>query len=240
MNIKTSTLGTLITATLTMFSHAAQAQEQGDIGGTAQTQGQVGAQTGGQAQAGGQGQGTANPELGVGVPGGEQGPNPGPAASPAGGAAVDQAIGKWGIGYFSTSAPVGVRRWVDESMGFDAGVGFNVDTQGQTTWGLALEGGLLFPLMRYDNLLVFGRGGMGIGLDDSGAGADFNLNVNGLLGGEFFMTALGFPNLSFTGAIGVQANFIKRDQGDFGFQLATASAPINLVTSALLGFHIYI
>jgi hypothetical protein len=32
--------------------------------------------------------------------------------------------GKWGLGYFSSDAPVGARFWVNEKVGIDIGVGF--------------------------------------------------------------------------------------------------------------------
>jgi hypothetical protein len=176
-----------------------------------------------------------------------------PAAAPAdGGSAMlgdmDPAalppVGKVGIGYFTTSAPIGVRMWLTEKIGFDAGLGFSIDsTPEDVAWGTSIEGGILYALATTQNLIVFARGGLGVGLGQSGvpdADVNYNIVLNGLLGGEFFMTALGFPNLSFTAGIGLQMDFTDGPDGDFGIRIATASAPVNLVASAVLGFHIYL
>ena len=177
-------------------------------------------------------------------------PAPAPAASDEGAADLgDEAtgevppVGKIGIGYFSTSAPLGVRMWLTDKIGFDAGLGLSIDSSTpDVAWGLSAEGGILYALATFKNLTVFGRGGVGIGVNDNGTpGADvtYDVVVNGLLGAELFMTALGFPNLSFTAGIGLQID-LTNQSGDFGIQIASAQAPVNLVASAVLGFHIYL
>jgi len=154
-------------------------------------------------------------------------------------------VGKIGIGYFTTAAPLGVRYWVDESLGFDGGLGFNIADAGgdgsDTTYGTALEAGVLYALARLTNIIVFVRGGIGLDLSnlDGQGGVDVGFNINGLIGGEFFLTALGFPNLSFSGGVGLQIDLNAPDGGDFGFQLASANAPVDIVSAAVLGFHIY-
>ncbi|MFW6051883.1 MAG: hypothetical protein ACODAU_11955 [Myxococcota bacterium] len=153
-------------------------------------------------------------------------------------------VGKIGIGYFTTSAPLGVRMWVSDRIGFDAGLGFSIDsTPADVGWGLSAEAGLLYALVANENMIVFGRGGLGFGFGDSGdpaADLDYEIQVNGMLGAEFFMTALGFPNLSFTAGIGLGMTFLEDEAGDFGIRVQTVSQPVNLVASAVLGFHIYL
>jgi len=153
-------------------------------------------------------------------------------------------VGKVGIGYFTTAAPIGVRYWFAENMGFDVGVGFNISDTGpdaDTTYGTAVEAGFLYALARLTNIVVFIRGGIGLDLSnlDGNDGIDVGFNINGLIGGEFFLTALGFPNLSFSGGVGLQVDLNSPDGGDFGFQFASANAPVDIVSAAVLGFHIY-
>ena len=159
----------------------------------------------------------------------------------ASGSASD-ANGRLGIGYFTGAAPVGIRMWSDDSSGFDVGLGIGFGTQPDTSWAFSIEGGYLIGLHTWEHVRLFGRIGLGLGLNDPGpGGVNFNGNVNGLLGAEFFMAALGFPMLSFSGGIGAQLGFSKPDGTDFGITFGTAAADPNIVTSvgAQLGFHIY-
>lgn len=155
--------------------------------------------------------------------------------------AASAANGRLGVGYFTGAAPVGIRMWSDDSSGFDVGLGIGFGTEPDTTWAFAIEGGYLLGLHTWENVRLFGRIGLGLGLNDPGTGVNFNGNLNGLLGAEFFLAALGFPMLSFSGGIGAQVGFSKPDGGDFGVTFGTAAADPNIVTSvgAQLGFHIY-
>lgn len=160
----------------------------------------------------------------------------------------DSVVGKLGVGYFTTSAPVGIRRWASESWGYDLGVGFGLQTESQpeTAWSANVEAGVLYALAQLENIIVFVRGGVGVGLVDNGdlnRDVDFNLNLNAVLGGEFFLTALGFPNLSFTGGVGAQLSILKPDGGTTSVELGTVSHGVDIVSSTgltgVLGFHIY-
>lgn len=162
-------------------------------------------------------------------------------ASSASGSA-SAANGRLGIGYFTGAAPVGIRMWNDDSSGFDVGIGLGFGTDPDTSWAFSVEGGYLIGLHTWEHVRMFGRVGVGLGLNDPGpGGVNFNGNVNGLLGAEFFMAALGFPMLSFSGGIGAQIGFAKPDGGDFGVTFGTVAADPNIVTSigAQVGFHIY-
>lgn len=162
--------------------------------------------------------------------------------------ADESVVGKIGVGYFTTSAPVGIRRWASESWGYDLGIGFGLETETQpdTAWSGNIEAGVLYSLAQLENIIVFVRGGVGVGLRDTGAAGrdmDFMVNLNAILGGEFFLTALGFPNLSFTGGVGAQLGIIKPDGGDTQVQVGTISHGVDIVSSTaltgVLGFHIY-
>lgn len=181
----------------------------------------------------------------------EPAPAPAPAAAPEEDASWDEAAdgdlppeGKIGLGYFTTSAPLGVRMWIGENLGFDAGLGMSIDsTAVDVGWGLSLEGGLLYALATFDNMIIFGRGGLGVGFGDSGDPASdvtYEIELNGMVGAEFFMTEFGFPNLSFTAGVGLSMTFLEDAAGDFGVRVASVQAPANLVASAVLGFHIYL
>lgn len=157
-------------------------------------------------------------------------------------------VGKIGVGFFTTSAPIGIRRWASESWGYDLGLGFSLETETQpeTAWSGNIEAGVLYSLAQLENIIVFIRGGVGVGLEDNGElnrDVDFLVNLNAVLGGEFFLTALGFPNLSFTGGIGAQLNIVKPDGGDTSVQIGTVSHGVDIVASTgltgVLGFHIY-
>ncbi len=167
---------------------------------------------------------------------------PAPSDSPAGGSATNAAIGKWGVGYWSGAAPIGIRRWMNDKMGYDLGVGLTVGKKPNVDmdWSTNLEAAILYSLARFDNMVVFARGGILLGLDDPGAGG-VNLLVqpSGHVGGEFFLTALGFPNLSFTGGVGVAIPINKPDGGKTSFALKTGSEAVNIVATGNVGFHIY-
>ena len=157
-------------------------------------------------------------------------------------------VGKIGVGFFTTSAPIGIRRWASESWGYDLGLGFSLETETQpeTAWSGNIEAGVLYSLAQLENIIVFIRGGVGVGLEDNGElnrDVDFMVNLNTVLGGEFFLTALGFPKLSFTGGLVAQLNIVKPDGGDTSVQIGTVSHGVDIVASTgltgVLGFHIY-
>ncbi|QQR90070.1 MAG: hypothetical protein IPJ88_18310 [Myxococcales bacterium] len=163
----------------------------------------------------------------------------------------DSVVGRLGVGYFTTSAPVGIRRWASDKWGYDLGIGLGVQSKNsshpETAWNANLEVGVLYALTHLENIIVFVRGGVGAGLDDNGGtneDASFNMNLNATLGGEFFLTALGFPNLSLSGGIGASLGITKPDVGDTEVGFSTGSYGVNIVSSAavagMLGFHIYL
>ncbi len=156
------------------------------------------------------------------------------------GTAFADVIGRTGIGYFNGTAPLGIRQWFNETLGFDAGVGLGLGTEPETSWNFNVEGALLYAIGVWQNMVLYGRGGLGFGLDDVGpGGASFNMFLSGMIAGEFFMTALGFPNLSFTGGIGAQFGVVAPDGGDLGVAFNTFQSNVSLITNAILGFRIY-
>lgn len=154
-------------------------------------------------------------------------------------------VGAIGIGYFTTSAPLGVRMWLNDKIGIDAGVGLRIDsTPEDVGWGLSMEGGLLYSLKNTENMIIFARGGVGVGLSDSGQPASdvqWGVELNGMLGAEFFMGALGFPNLSFSAGVGLGIELLESPvDGDFGVRILSKNAPANIVAAGVLGFHVYL
>ena len=167
-----------------------------------------------------------------------------------------------GIGYFTGRAPLGIRYWW-EGMGLDAGIGLGfseVDNPAPTMAGiistdvftLSFEVGALFRMATWDNINLFSRVGIGISFhfeDDNyvispPATVDtdrfnFTFLVDGLIGAEFFLTELGFPNLSFTGGIGGELVLNKQDNRDLSVSLTTTADNVAIVATAALGFHIY-
>lgn len=156
------------------------------------------------------------------------------------GVTTKDVVGKIGIGYFTTSAPVGLRMWVTDQIGFDVGVGFAFESESES-WDFGGEAGLLYALSKWDNAIIFARGGLGVRAENAGetpdgedSDTDVFVNINGMLGGELFMTGLGLPSLSFTGGLG-----LNLDIGD-EFSIATQSNGLSIVNAnALVGFHLY-
>ena len=79
---------------------------------------------------------------------------------PVAGNAMDM-TGKWGLGYFSSEAPVGVRYWINEKLGVDLGIGFeSKDFGDETATSFWFEGGFPYVLMDTDRANFFVRPGL--------------------------------------------------------------------------------
>ena len=176
---------------------------------------------------------------------------------------ANASVGKIGLGYTYSNAPVGIRMWFSQDFGFDAGLGFVLngeepdiesddgdDTTITTDW--AIDAGFLASLYRGQNSIFFGR--IGLNLDRRYAQGRENDNdpvhssvetysLNGMLGIELFMTALGFPELSLQGAVGLGFQYVSPaeqvgdEDGDWSF--GSMATSLSLVQSAQLGFHYY-
>lgn len=172
----------------------------------------------------------------------------------------EHVIGHVGVGYFTTTAPLGIRYWFTGRSGIDAGLGFSVSKQavpeGQeiaTDFGLGFEIGYLHSLARSKNLNLFLRPGLGVRFKQIPTGAvpeggpvdaetttDFDLNANLSLGGEMFLGGLGLPNVSLTAGAGVAVALDAPEDNNTGFGFALYHTGASVVsTSALVGVHFY-
>lgn len=173
-------------------------------------------------------------------------------------------VGKFGVGYTSTNAPLGIRMWFSEMLGFDAGFGivFNgeervpndVDTQTTVDW--AIDAGFLIALVKGENSILFARIGLNLdrryamGTDNTQAGGNetdssvITFSIGGLMGMELFMSALGFPELSLQGAVGLgfvhaSGPEVVPGQDPSDWSLGSLTTGVSLVGTAQLGFHYY-
>jgi len=172
-----------------------------------------------------------------------------PAPPPVGGAVesgdrspIDGVMGHFGLGYFSGSAPVGMRYWMDRDSAIDLGIAVAFSSGGVETHRYGIEAGYVLALAHYHYAVVFTRLGFGFLFEDSigdaGGPARYDLNTNLFLGAELFLGAFGFPNVSLQGGYGLQANYTY--QGGSAFMLATVDGGLSVVTAGTVGFHIYL
>jgi hypothetical protein len=169
--------------------------------------------------------------------------------------------GMMGIGFFNSDAPVGVRYWMNDGMAVDFGVNLNVQnnqaystaTSTETTsfFDYAFDIGLPIVMHGEENMIVYFRPGatiIGNQDFDPSVSADagdkaYETTFRGelALGGEFFLSQLGWPNLSFSGQVGVGVDFVSpRDSdADSSVMFSTSSTGVDITQSANAGFRIY-
>ncbi len=182
-------------------------------------------------------------------------------AGGSGGAAAS--IGKIGVGYTNSNAPVGVRMWFSPQYAFDAGLGFIMrgnerdheatdpdDTT--TTTDFALDLGFLAALYRGNNASLFGRVGLNFDRDYADGREDDGdpvyssvetLTISGMVGMELFLGAFGFPELALQGAVGLGFENVSPAERvgdeDSDWAMGTLSTGVSVVSTAQLGFHFY-
>lgn len=173
-----------------------------------------------------------------------------PPMAEGGGADIPDVVGHVGVGYFTTTAPIGVRYWFSEGRGIDAGIGLNFrqpagpdvpgaqDPDTETTVGL--EFGYLHSIGGSRNLNLFVRPGIGVLSRDTATAQDLGINLNGSLCGEMFLAGLGLPHVSLTAGMGVAINIVDADgqTTEWGFSAAHTGTSI-VSSSALVGAHFY-
>ncbi len=159
--------------------------------------------------------------------------------------------GRWGLGYFNTNAPVGVRYWATPEIGIDLGVGFDAtqdmfqDTatgewKKQTALSFWFEGGLPYIVFPSERANFFVRPGVRVGiLDDRIYGTgDYDetwtvIVISLTLGGEVFFG----DHFSLEAGHGVAVDLITPPEvvNEESFtDIHTFDASI-----AYLGFHFY-
>ena len=170
-----------------------------------------------------------------------------PMASEGGGTLPD-VVGHIGAGYFTTTAPLGVRYWFKEGQGFDAGIGLNINKAPAPSGGpgadtdttIGFEGGYLHSVAQSQNLNLFIRPGLGVLEQSVGGASNFSLNVNFSLCGEMFLTGLGLPHVSLTAGLGAAIALLAPEGNDTGFGFSFANTGASIVSSsALIGAHLY-
>jgi len=175
-----------------------------------------------------------------------------PPMAEGGGAELPDVVGHVGVGYFTTTAPIGVRYWFAEGRGIDAGIGLSIqkpagpdpappgtpDPETQTTLGL--EFGYLHSIAGSRNLNLFIRPGIGVLNRDLGPANVLAVNLNGSLCGEMFLAGLGLPHVSLTAGMGVAIQIVDADgrTTEWGFSAAHTGTSI-VSSSALIGAHFY-
>jgi hypothetical protein len=170
-------------------------------------------------------------------------------------------VGKKGIGYYNSDAPVGMRYWMSDAMAVDVGVGLDVLTkqdnsasspaiEDETFLNWAFDVGLPWVLHSEENTIVYFRPGVTLvgdknfdnsTLEPADTAYDMTFTGGLGLGGEFFLGQLGWPNLSFSGDVGIGFNVFlpKEDGAETQFNLGTTSNDVSVVNTGSIGFHIY-
>lgn len=166
-----------------------------------------------------------------------------------------------GFGYHNSGAPdgpsiVGVRYWMNDGMAVDFGVGIGFENNvtdpadPATTTSLldfAFDLGVPWVMHGEENMIVYLRPGVTIGgiqgfdtvTDEKAYSTAFRGEL--ALGGEFFLGQLGWPNLSFSGQIGlgVDVNSPRDDGSESTVTFSTSVQDVSITESTQLGFHIY-
>jgi hypothetical protein len=175
-------------------------------------------------------------------------------------------IGRIGVGYTISNAPLGVRYWMDEDLGFDVGLGLvfhgeedEIETDDDpddttTTADYALDLGILYAFSRSTNSVFFGRGSINYdrryapGFDRSNPPLPIHssittLTLAGWAGIELFMAEFGFPELSLQGAVGLAYENVSGPDNDgddnADWALGSLTTGLSLVSAAQIGFHYY-
>ena len=177
-------------------------------------------------------------------PVGEEHSAPG-APSPSGSSGrspIDGVKGHLGLGYFTNTAPIGVRYWMSRDSAFDFGMDGALSSGDIDAYRLGFEAGYVMALAHYHYSVVFARAGLGLRYRDSfGNSATrgrWDVGANAFLGAELFLGAFGFPNISLTGGYGVEMAYTR--QGGSAFIIGTSAGGLNVVSSGTFGFHIYL
>jgi len=147
--------------------------------------------------------------------------------------------GKWGLGYFSSDAPVGVRYWVNEKVGVDVGLGFdNTDLGDESAMSFWFEIGAPYVLMGTERANFFFRPGLVYAsLDDRVYGSGTlddtwtNITIKLTPGAEVFFG----EHFSLEAAHGITIDLMSPPgDGDSSTNFGTGAYSITQ-----LGFHFY-
>ncbi|MEL6339461.1 MAG: hypothetical protein AAFP04_08365 [Myxococcota bacterium] len=153
---------------------------------------------------------------------------------------IDGVVGHLGFGYFTGSAPLGVRYWFTRNQAIDVGVDIAFTSGDAEAVRYGLEAGYVLALAHYHYSVVFTRVGLGFrGLDafEEQVGSIYNVNGNAFLGAELFLGAFGFPNVSLQGGYGLELEYTN--EGGSAFSVSAVDAGLDVTGVGEVGFHIY-
>ncbi len=153
---------------------------------------------------------------------------------------IDGVVGHLGFGYFTGSAPLGVRYWFTRDQAIDVGVDVAFTSGDAEAVRYGLEAGYVLALAHYHYSVVFTRVGLGFrGLDafEEQVGSIYNVNGNAFLGAELFLGAFGFPNVSLQGGYGLELEYTN--EGGSAFSVSAVDAGLDVTGVGEVGFHIY-
>jgi hypothetical protein len=204
------------------------------------------------------------------------------AAAVAGSSDHDAVVGRLAVGYLGRNgiplpalagggaptvvdAPViGIRYWLSDMLGIDAGLGFgftsgSVDAAGTSTdlpgWhlfmlhggvplSLASAGHFSFQVVPELNLGFAGASGTAAGMDTSASA--FHLDIGARAGAEIHFGFINVPQLSLQGSVGVRMNIdsTSGDPGDtgtsnFSFATTVGDNPWNIFTSNVAALYYF-
>lgn len=166
-------------------------------------------------------------------------PEPEPEAT-TGRSPIDGVVGHLGFGYFTGTAPLGLRYWLDRDTAIDVGLDIAFSSGDAEALRYGIEAGYVMSLAHYHYSVVFARLGVGFRSLDAfvdGVGPIYNINTNAFLGAELFLGAFGFPNVSLQGGYGLELEYTN--EGGSAFTLSAVNGGLNVVGAGQVGFHIY-
>jgi len=162
-------------------------------------------------------------------------------------ASAKDMTGRFGLGYFTDAAPIGLRYWFSPKLGVDLGFGFaSIDgvpsfpsTTPATTesaMDITLEAGLPYIIHSSERANLFLRAGGVLGITDDrllGGLTDETWTTFDILLGPGAEVFFG-DNFSLEGSAGLRINIVSPPVGDSLTSFGTEAASVSE-----LGFHYY-
>lgn len=214
---------------------------------------------------------TTSTQVGMALPGSTP-----QAAAVAGASDHDAVVGRLAVGYLGrngiavptaggnvdVSAPViGIRYWLSEMLGIDAGIGFGIassstknaagtKTDGPSVHAFLLHGGVPLSLASagHFSFQIVPEANLGFGgySQDPASSSAFHLDLGARAGAEIHFGFINVPQLSLQGSVGARMNIdsTSTDPGDGGtsaFSLATTVGdnPWNIFTSNVAALYYF-
>lgn len=164
-------------------------------------------------------------------------------------ASAKDMTGRFGLGYFTSDAPIGMRYWFSPKLGVDLGVGFSLidgvpafpattPPTTETAMDFTIEAGLPYIIHSSEHANLFLRAGGVIGITDDrlvagGGSTDETWTTFDVLLGPGAEVFLG-DNFSLEGTHGLLINVVSPPVGDSQTNFGTVAGSVSE-----LGFHYY-